>query len=112
MFDYKHLSASIIKPSFLNNSFFSSDFHELYFKISKISIIKSFLNLKEFSFIQENDGIFFKKGADDKVNIGQLFKKGTDDKVNIGQLFKKGTDDKVNIGQFFKKGTDDKVNIG
>ena len=87
MFDYKHLIAIIIKPSFFKNSFFSLAFHELYFKISKISLIKPLLNLKKFIFINENDGIFFKIWSIGKVTDGQNFKMWASVCSYIGQHF-------------------------
>ena len=88
MCDYKHLSASFIKPSFFNNSFFSLAFHELYFKISEISLIRCLLNLKKIIFIDEKDGIFFKKWAVGKVTDGQNFKMWSIWNVTDGQIFK------------------------
>lgn len=87
MCDYKHLSASFIKPSFFNNSFFSLAFHELYFKISEISLIRCLLNLKKIIFIDEKDGIFFKKWAVGKVTDGQNFKMWASVCSYIGQHF-------------------------
>ena len=75
MFDYKHLQATFIKPSFLNNSFFSLTFHALYFKISKISLIKHLYNLRKSIFIKENDGQFINKWSIGKVTNGRFFEK-------------------------------------
>ena len=103
MVDTTHLDAIIIKPSFFNNSFFSLTFHELYFKISKISIIKPLLNLKKNIFIKENDGLFFKKWSIGKIYNGTIFKKWGISKVTNGQIFEKWSISKVSNGLIFEK---------
>jgi len=103
VFDNKHLNAIIIKPSFFNNSFFSPAFHANYFKISEISLIKSFLNLKKFIFINENDDLFFKKLSIRLSNDGQFFKKSSICLGKDGQFFKKSSIRLGKDGQFFKK---------
>jgi len=103
VFDNKHLNALNIKPSFFNNSSFSLAFHELYFKISEISLVRCLLNLKEFIFLPKNNGIFFKKLPSDQANIGQYFKKSCIVPRNDGQNFKKSWIVPGNDGQFFKK---------
>jgi len=103
VFDYKHLIAIIIKPSFFKNSSFSLAFHANYFKISEISLIKSFLNLKKFIFINENDDLFFKKLSIRLSNDGQFFKKSSICLGKDGQFFKKSSIRLGKDGQFFKK---------
>ena len=112
VFDFKHLIAFLIKPSLANNSFFSLTFHELYFKISKISLIKSLLNFKKFIFIQENDGQKFKKWSIRKVTNGQKFEKWSIRKVTNGQKIKKWSIRKVTNGQKFEKWSIRKVTNG
>ena len=100
MFDFKHLNAIIIKPSFFKNSFFSLAFHALYFKISMISLIKPFFNLKEFIFIQENDGTIFKNPASGIYSLGTIFKNPASGIYSLGTIFKKWTIRLGKDGQF------------
>ena len=87
MFDFKHLTPTFAKASFFNYSYLGITFHALYFKIPKLSDIKSFLIFIKVIFIPKNDGIFLKKWLIGKTTNGQLFKKWAIGKANNGQLF-------------------------
>ena len=112
MFDNKHLTAIIIKPSFFKNSSFSLAFHANYFKISEISLIRCLLNLKEFIFVPKNNGIFFKKLPSEIYSVRIFFKKLPHETYSVGTFFKKLPHETYSVGTFFKKLPHETYSVG